>query len=72
MSGFGWDEAMALGFGVLRLPPDRFWAMTPRELRAAARAFAPEQPNAPSRDWLRDAMQAHPDTRNTPDKGART
>lgn len=27
---------MALGLGVLRLPPSSFWAMTPRELQAAA------------------------------------
>lgn len=27
---------MGLGLGVLRLPPDAFWRMTPRELAAAA------------------------------------
>jgi uncharacterized phage protein (TIGR02216 family) len=27
---------MRLGFGVLRLSPDAFWSMTPRELAAAA------------------------------------
>jgi uncharacterized phage protein (TIGR02216 family) len=27
---------MAFGLGVLRLPPDAFWAMTPRELALAA------------------------------------
>ncbi|MGE0699670.1 MAG: rcc01693 family protein [Hyphomicrobiaceae bacterium] len=26
---------MAVGFGILRLPPRQFWSMTPRELRAA-------------------------------------
>ena len=33
---FPWDEAMALGFGILRLAPRDFWAMTPRELARAA------------------------------------
>ena len=32
---FPWDEAMSFGFGVLRLAPDAFWALTPRELAAA-------------------------------------
>lgn len=30
---------MALGLGLLRLPPAAFWSMTPRELAAAARPF---------------------------------
>ncbi|SDW35744.1 phage conserved hypothetical protein [Albimonas donghaensis] len=30
-----WPALMRLGLGELRLPPDVFWAMTPRELRAA-------------------------------------
>jgi uncharacterized phage protein (TIGR02216 family) len=32
---FPWREAMAFGLGALRLSPDAFWAMTPRELAAA-------------------------------------
>eukprot|EP01037_Dinobryon_pediforme_P013990 gene13990-14107_t len=32
---FPWDEALALGLGILRLPPREFWMMTPRELLAA-------------------------------------
>ncbi|MEC9433030.1 MAG: rcc01693 family protein [Pseudomonadota bacterium] len=31
-----WPSLMRLGLGALRLPPDVFWGMTPRELRAAA------------------------------------
>ncbi|MFK8252226.1 rcc01693 family protein [Ancylobacter terrae] len=34
-SAFPWREAMAFGLGQLRLPPDAFWRMTPRELAAA-------------------------------------
>ncbi|SHE61574.1 phage conserved hypothetical protein [Kaistia soli DSM 19436] len=32
---FPWRDAMAIGFGVLRLSSRDFWAMTPRELAAA-------------------------------------
>lgn len=31
-----WPQLMRLGLHVLRLRPDDFWAMTPRELAAAA------------------------------------
>jgi uncharacterized phage protein (TIGR02216 family) len=37
---------MGFGLGILRLSPDAFWRMTPRELAAAMQAvFRP--PNAP-------------------------
>jgi uncharacterized phage protein (TIGR02216 family) len=39
MTPFPWQEAMRLGLGLLRLPPDAFWHMTPRELAAAAGAL---------------------------------
>lgn len=39
MTPFPWAEAMRLGLGVLRLPPEAFWKMTPRELAAAASAL---------------------------------
>lgn len=32
---FPWREAMAIGFGVLRLSSREFWSLTPRELAAA-------------------------------------
>ena len=35
MTPFPWDEAMQFGFGVLKLSPQTFWAMTPRELAQA-------------------------------------
>lgn len=31
---------MALGLGLLRLPPRQFWDMTPREIAAAMRGLA--------------------------------
>lgn len=36
---FPFSDAMSFGFAVLRLPPDRFWMMTPRELRAASKPY---------------------------------
>ena len=36
---FPWDEAIGFGLGVLRLPPQAFWSMTPRELAAAYRGL---------------------------------
>jgi uncharacterized phage protein (TIGR02216 family) len=35
---FPWKDAMGFGFGTLRLSPDAFWKMTPRELAAAMEA----------------------------------
>ncbi len=31
-----WAALMRVGLGILRLPPEVFWAMTPREFLAAA------------------------------------
>jgi uncharacterized phage protein (TIGR02216 family) len=50
---------MAIGLGVLRLPPDQFWSMTPRELAAAI--GPPETRPAPLRAELEALMRAHPD-----------
>lgn len=52
---------MAFGLGELRLAPDAFWAMTPRELAlAAARLFEPRIA-PPTRDRLRGLMTRFPD-----------
>ena len=41
---FPWGHAMGFGFGILRLAPAVFWAMTPRELAAAMEGvFGPHQ-----------------------------
>ena len=57
---FPWDDAIGFGLGVLRLSPDAFWAMTPRELTLAIRAVtgvaAPMQ-----RSDLSDLMKRFPD-----------
>nr|PZN87047.1 MAG: phage tail assembly chaperone [Pseudomonadota bacterium] len=53
---------MALGFGVLRLSPAAFWAMTPKELEAAL-SFLSDRTSIsrPSREDLVRLMEAYPD-----------
>lgn len=43
---FPWEFALGFGLGVLRLTPDAFWRMTPRELAhaVAARTAPPAAP----------------------------
>ncbi len=55
---------MQLGLGRLRLPADRFWAMTPREITAAARALSgpPASPPPLARRDLNMLMEQFPDT----------
>ena len=60
MQPFPWKQAIGFGLGVLRLAPDEFWRMTPREL-----AYAIEAVNgrgAPlDRQGLDDLMKRYPD-----------
>ena len=58
---FPWAQAMAFGFGILRLSPAAFWSMTPRELAAAFQARNPTQPGATDHDALGALMRAYPD-----------
>ena len=58
---FPWNEAIGFGLGVLRLPPEHFWRMTPRELAHAIAAV-----RGPGRDPMDRAsfdalMQTFPD-----------
>ena len=51
---------MGFGLGVLRLSPDEFWHMTPRELAAAIEAVTGAR--APlDRVGLSDLMKRYPD-----------
>ena len=59
MRAFPWDEAMRLGFGVLRLSSKEFWGLTPRELASAFSAG--RRPQAPRRSELEALMGAFPD-----------
>jgi uncharacterized phage protein (TIGR02216 family) len=59
---FPWAEAMAFGFGVLRLGPREFWAMTPRELGAAYEGLTGQRTGRPlPRERLDQLMRAYPD-----------
>lgn len=60
MTPFPWDAAMQFGFGVLRLSPGAFWAMSPRELAAAYAVFHRTAPPL-QRGRLDDLMQHFPD-----------
>jgi uncharacterized phage protein (TIGR02216 family) len=54
---------MAFAFGVLRLPPSHFWAMTPRELGCAVEAvLGPAGPSL-ERTSLQQLMNRFPDGR---------
>ncbi|MGL4439551.1 MAG: rcc01693 family protein [Bosea sp. (in: a-proteobacteria)] len=57
---FPWADAMALGMGRLRLTPDVFWSLTPKELLLiAGGGIAGCQ--ALGRDALTELMQRFPD-----------
>lgn len=54
---------MRFGLGVLGLPPDAFWSMTPRELAAAMRGRGiGSGPQPPDRTAFETLMANHPDT----------
>jgi uncharacterized phage protein (TIGR02216 family) len=58
---FPWDEAIGLGLGVLRLSPESFWRMTPRELAHALRARGLGAVAPLTRAALADLMRRYPD-----------
>jgi uncharacterized phage protein (TIGR02216 family) len=59
---FPWDDAMALGLGVLRWSPDAFWRATPRELMAAYDGLSGRRRAEPAgRADLKRLMEAFPD-----------
>jgi uncharacterized phage protein (TIGR02216 family) len=66
MQPFPWDEAIGFGLGVLKLPPDQFWRMTPRELALAAKglnsALNPRGGTLDRTDFVQ-LMQRFPDGR---------
>ncbi|MGM4886640.1 rcc01693 family protein [Tardiphaga sp. 20_F10_N6_6] len=59
---FSWAEAMQFGFGVLRLSPDAFWRMTPRELAYAIAAVRGPVSTPMDRGALNDLMTQFPDS----------
>jgi uncharacterized phage protein (TIGR02216 family) len=52
---------MAIGFGLLRLSPHAFWAMTPREFERAASPYMSGPRSRPDRHGLAALMQQFPD-----------
>lgn len=58
-----WPGLMRVGLGVLRLPPEVFWAMTPAELRLALEGAGVVQTDPGlDKSWLSNLMAAFPDT----------
>jgi uncharacterized phage protein (TIGR02216 family) len=60
---FPWDEAIGFGLGVLRLSPDAFWKMTPRELALAIRAATGRSGTSLARETFDELMKRFPDGR---------
>lgn len=56
------EEAMKIGFGVLKLAPEHFWSMTPREFAAALRGAFPAPEGGPSRGDFEKLMVKFPDS----------
>jgi len=61
MTPFPWQEAMRFGLGVLKLPPDAFWKMSPRELAAAWSALMGDPAQPLERQALEKLMERYPD-----------
>lgn len=62
MSPFPWREAIGFGLGVLRLSPEQFWRMTPRELAYAIEAVR-GRGTPLDRGALTEMMKRYPDVR---------
>jgi len=58
---FPWRDAIGFGLGVLKLPPETFWRMTPRELAAAIEAVRGRGGPRLDRAGLDDLMRRYPD-----------
>lgn len=56
-----WDGLMRFGLGTMRLPPDAFWSMTPRELAAAAAPWRRDARRGPERSAFEALMRRFPD-----------
>jgi uncharacterized phage protein (TIGR02216 family) len=63
MTPFPWKDAIGFGLGVLRLSPEAFWRMTPRELAATIEAVKGRTVSPPDRASLNDLMRRYPDER---------
>ena len=59
MSGFGWPALVRVGLQGLQLSPDKFWALTPAELRMMLGHGAGDSPM--TRGGLDALLAAYPD-----------
>jgi uncharacterized phage protein (TIGR02216 family) len=60
---FPWEHALAIGLGILRLPPEQFWKMTPREFAAALRGLYGDAPAPIDRETFAALADRFPDRR---------
>lgn len=60
MTPFPWKQAIGIGFGVLRLSPQQFWSMTPREFGYAIEVMTGRTPSL-DRSALAQLMKRYPD-----------
>ncbi len=60
-AAFPWARAIGFGLGVLRLAPEAFWAMTPRELGYAIDAVLGPRDAALERAGFAALMARFPD-----------
>jgi uncharacterized phage protein (TIGR02216 family) len=58
---FPWKQAIGFGLGILRLSPDAFWRMTPRELAYAIETVSGPGHQPMDRAAFSDLMQRFPD-----------
>ena len=62
MTPFPWKQAIGFGLGQLRLSPEQFWRMTPRELAYAIEAVSGRRASL-DRAGFTDLMKRYPDER---------
>ncbi|MBX6328569.1 MAG: phage tail assembly chaperone [Pseudolabrys sp.] len=62
MQPFPWKQAIGFGLGVLKLAPDDFWRMTPREL-ACVIEFLGRRGAPLDRSRFEELMRRYPDDR---------
>jgi uncharacterized phage protein (TIGR02216 family) len=60
LTPFPWNAAIGIGLGVLRLSPQQFWSMTPRELAYAIEAVT-GRTSPLDRGTLAQLMKRYPD-----------
>lgn len=69
MTRIAWDELQAFGIGRMRMLPDDFWALTPRELMILA-GISEFEAGFLDRDGLDRLMRSYPDRKEgDPDGG---